>query len=202
MEFVFLKKGLYCSSEAFCIHLQQIAAAYLQSIPQISFFSQTFLLLNAALPWRRIVLWFWTSSKLHLLLTPQVYSTFNIQTEAFDCFFFVFFIRLIITALTSNEVVFPVMPTICSDPASSNMCLRWMFVWLHEYKCGPTKLWNLMFLTLTFSIFTWHCRAGLDYLQQARSTAYSDQLSGVCLWLRAQRLLESLENKQKNTTGF
>lgn len=45
------------------------------------------------------------------------------------------------------------VPNICSDPASSNIYPRWMFVWLHEYKCGPTELWNLMFLMSTCSIY-------------------------------------------------
>lgn len=47
-----------------------------------------------------------------------------------------------------------------------------------------------------FSIFTSHRRARLDYLQQVRSTAGSDPLSGVCRRLRALRLLDSLGRKQ------
>lgn len=44
---------------------------------------------------------------------------------------------------------------------------------------------------------TWHHRAVLDYLQQVWLTAYSDQLLGVCQWLRAQHLLDLLENRDK-----
>lgn len=50
----------------------------------------------------------------------------------------------------------------------------------------------------SFSIFTWHRRAGLDYLQQVRWTACSDQWSGVCRWLRARRLLYLLEKRKTN----
>lgn len=100
------------------------------------------------------------------------------------------FHQFIITTLESYEVVFTVVPNICSEPVSSNICLRWMFVYLHEYKCEPTELMDLS--APDFLFFTWHLKAGLDYLQQVMLTAYSDQLLGVCLWLHARHLLDLL----------
>lgn len=58
--------------------------------------------------------------------------------------------------------------------------------------------WAVKYDVPSFSIFTWHHRAGLDYLQQAGLTAYSDQLSGVCRWLRAQRLLYLLGRRKED----
>lgn len=45
------------------------------------------------------------------------------------------------------------------------------------------------------SIFPYY-RAGLDYLQQVRLTAYSAQLLGVCLQRHALHLLDLLEYKE------
>lgn len=67
-------------------HLQLLFSPIPENL--LFFCPQIFLLLGAALLWRFIFLWLWTSSKLHLLLTTQVFSCFNFQTETFDCFFF------------------------------------------------------------------------------------------------------------------
>lgn len=67
-------------------HLQLLFSPIPENL--LFFCPQIFLLLGAALLWRFIFLWLWTSSKLHLLLTTQVFSCFNFQTETFDCLFF------------------------------------------------------------------------------------------------------------------
>lgn len=79
------------------------------------------------------------------------------------------------------------LPNICSS-----ICLSWVFVWWRKYKCGL----SCEVCCSSSSVFTWRHRAGLDYLQQVRLTAYSDQLLGVCRWLRARRLLYLLGRKQ------
>lgn len=106
-----------------------------------------------------------------------------------------FFIRFVgLKALSVNEFLSTVLPQHLFWPSIfqylSEMCvslIKWIYMWNNK---------------TPFSIFTLHYRAGLDYLQQVRSTAYSDQLLGVCLWLHEQSLLDLLENKETNMKGF
>lgn len=108
--------------------LQSSRATNISSILSVQIQKSSVLPTNiSALGWEDASFWLWTSSKLHQLLTPEVFpfSFLNFQPETFDCVIFIMFVS---TALTSNKVVFTVLPNTCSDTASSSICLRWMFV--------------------------------------------------------------------------
>lgn len=77
------------------------------------------------------------------------------------------------------------------------ICLRLLYIFLNV-NINLANLSTAAVLVL-YRSFTCHYKAGLDYLQQVKLTAYFDQLLDVGLRLRVWHLLDLLENRDKRT---